>query len=328
MPPIETESSPSRSAHSRFVTDREERWDRLEQLLGSAGSRPERLSGADLRQLAALYRATAADLVAARQRFPGDALVERLERSVTRAQAIVYERAASRANLVDFFADGYWRLLWERRRPLGLAAIILIAPALVVLAWAVNSNEAVAGIVPAEFLWVTETNSTDQGMNAVGLTGFSTYVLTNNIRVALTAFVAGMTAGIGTALLVAYNGAIFGALTGLAIGAGNLRLLGEAVLAHGILEFSCIVVAGAAGLSLGRAMLRPGLKTRAEATAAEAKSAFLIAAGTAPWLVLAGFVEGFASRVGLSLVPTAVIGLTVGAMFWIPFVWRGRQIRA
>lgn len=313
---------------SGFVAERQERWDEYEHLLDQAGKRPERLGGAGIRRLAALYRATTADLVAARQRFGEEAVVERLETLVRRGQGLIYERTARRGNLVDFFADRYWELLWRRRTPLALAALVLVGPALLMMQWALVSPEAVTGLVPTEFLWVAEAETTDQGLGAVGLAGFSTFVLTNNIRVALTAFVAGITWGIGTAVLVGYNGVLFGALTGLAAGAGNLRLLGEATLAHGILELSCIVVSGAAGLSLGRAMLRPGHLTRRESLSVEARDALLIAAGTAPWLVVAGLVEGYVSRVGLSLLPTAIMGVALGSTFWGLVWWRGRASEA
>ena len=310
----------------RFESDRQPRWGELEQLLGEAGRRPESLGGPRIRRLAGLYRAAAADLVAARRRFPDDPIVDRLERLVRHGQGILYERSNRRANLVDFFTDRYWGLLWERRRSIALAGLILLVPAVLMAFWAVAAPDAVSVLVPPEFQWVTEANSTDQGLGVVGLAGFSTFVLTNNIRVALTAFVAGITWGVGTALLVGYNGVLFGALAGLAGVAGNMRLLGEATLAHGILEFSCIVVAGAAGLALGRAMLRPGHRTRVESLVHEARPALAIAAGTAPWLVVAGLVEGYASRIGMSLIPTAIIGVVVGGTFWGLFWWRGRLV--
>lgn len=157
----------------------------------------------------------------------------------------------------------------------------------------------------------------------MGLTGFSTFVLVNNVRVSLMAFALGVTFGLGTALLLAYNGLLLGGVAGLAVEAGNGDLLLAALMAHGVLELTCIVVGGGAGLALGRAMLRPGTRSRKAALAAEAGHAFTIAAATVPWLVVAGLVEGFVSRVGLGPVPTTVIGLVLGGVFWGLFWWRG-----
>jgi hypothetical protein len=40
-------------------------------------------------------------------------------------------------------------------------------------------------------------------------------------------------------------------------------------------------------------------------------------------LILAGLVEGYVSRVGLGPVPTTIIGLALGSLFWGLYLWRG-----
>jgi hypothetical protein len=50
----------------------------------------------------------------------------------------------------------------------------------------------------------------------------------------------------------------------------------------------------------------------------------VIVLGTAPWLVLAGFIEGFVTRSGFGLVPGIVLGLLVGGAYWTLVVVRGR----
>lgn len=311
---------------NRFIDDRQGRWGQLETLIAAAGKRPEKLPVADIRNLASGYRSVAADLAIARRNFPGDPLVARLERMTLAARALVYERESRRQSLAAFLADGYWQLLWERRRALSLAALLLLVPGVAGALWGLADPEAAVALVPDGFLWVTEEQSTDQGLGVVGLAGFSTFVMVNNIRVTLAAFALGITFGLGTAYLVATNGLILGVVTGLALAAGNGEVMLAAIAAHGVLELSCIVIAGAAGLSLGRAMLQPGKKTRRGALTAEAAQAFRIAGGTAPWLVLAGLIEGYVSRTGLGPVPTTIVGLTIGAVFWGLVWWRGRPI--
>jgi uncharacterized membrane protein SpoIIM required for sporulation len=306
-----------------FLDERRPDWQRLQVLLKSAGRRPEKLSPGEVRELAMLYRAAAADLATARRRFPADPVVRELELLVGRGRGLVYERATRRANLIELFADRYWQLLAERSAPMLLAAAVLLTPAVLAGLWASADPESVAGLLPVEFLWVTEADSTDQGLGPVGLAGFSTYVFVNNIRVTLVAFVLGITAGVGTAWMVGYNGFLLGGLAGLAISAGNGGLLAAAVLAHGILELTCIVVGAGAGFSLARAILRPAQASRREALAKEAVPALTIAGATLPWLVIAGIVEGFVSRIGLGPLPTTLIGLILGASFWGLFYWRG-----
>lgn len=300
----------------------EDRWSTLRDLL----QRRRELTPSEVLRLAELYRAAGADLAVARRRFPREQVTTDLEQLLAEARSAVYAGSGRRQGLVGFFVDTFWALIVERRRALGLATLLLVIPGLAGALWAAVDPESLAAVLPPEFLWVTAAESTDQGYGAAGLVGFSTYVFTNNIRVTLTAFALGITYGVGTGWILVQNGVIFGALTGLAIGAGNGRVFVAAVIAHGILELSCIVVAGASGLSLGRAILRPGTLTRREALSREAVVAVQLALGVSVWLILAGFVEGFASRTGLSWLPTTVIGLMLGGVFW-GLVWvRGRRV--
>jgi uncharacterized membrane protein SpoIIM required for sporulation len=139
------------------------------------------------------------------------------------------------------------------------------------------------------------------------------------------AFAAGISFGLGTAYLVAWNGAILGVVGGLATASGNGRTFVELVTAHGVLELSCIVVSAAAGLRLGAALIDPGYMTRTQALVVEGRAAVEIVLGTIPWLVCAGLVEGFITPSGFGLGPVLAVGLTLGACFWGLVLWRGRE---
>jgi uncharacterized membrane protein SpoIIM required for sporulation len=308
---------------TEFIEQRKSSWDELDALIAKAGRRTERLEPAEILSLASLYRSVSADLGYVRSRFPTDPVRDRLERLVVDARARVNQGGGARQGVGAFFKSGYWALIWQRRAPMALAALALVVPALFGALWALGDDTLVEQL-PPEFLWVTQAQSTDQGMNTVELVGFSAFVLNNNIRVTLLAFVLGVTWGLGTGYVVANNGLILGALAGLAVANDNWRVFLAAVMAHGVLELSCIVVGGGAGLSLGRAILRPGPLTRRESMAQEARASVQIALGTSAWLVLAGFIEGFGSRTGIGWIPTTIFGLVVGATFWVLVVVRGR----
>ncbi|MDP8988274.1 MAG: stage II sporulation protein M [Actinomycetota bacterium] len=98
-------------------------------------------------------------------------------------------------------------------------------------------------------------------------------ILTNNIQVTFLAFAGGITAGVLTALILVTNGALIGVLGGIALGGGNGRVFVELVVPHGVLELSCIVVAGSAGLRVGLALIDPGRRRRTDALVAEARAA-------------------------------------------------------
>jgi uncharacterized membrane protein SpoIIM required for sporulation len=90
-----------------------------------------------------------------------------------------------------------------------------------------------------------------------------------------------------------------------------------------VLELSCIVVAGSAGLGMGVALIAPGRRGRAHALRMEARRSVELVLGTAPWLVLAGVIEGFVTPAGLGLGTNLVIGVTVGAAYWALVLFRG-----
>lgn len=309
-----------------FVADRSPSWTELEEMVSRAGRRPERLGADGVRRLGATYRSVVADLALARRRFPGDPVVVRLEHLVDRARHTVYTSGSERGAILDFVTTGYWRRIAERPLPLVVAALLLFGPALLAGFWAWRDPGPAAGLVPAQYRTVTEPRDPgeDLGLAADEQAAMAGQVLTNNIRVAMLAFAGGILAGLGTALVLMQNGVLLGAVTGLAVGAGNGKPFFELVTAHGVLEMSCIVVAGAAGLRIGWAIVEPGYRPRGDALREEARVAIQLVLGTAVWLVVAGLVEGFVTPAGMGLGAVLTVGWALGALFWGLVLWRGR----
>ena len=111
---------------------------------------------------------------------------------------------------------------------------------------------------------------------------------------------------------------------GLAIGAGNGRSFFELVTAHGVLELSCIIVSGAAGLRLGWSIIDPGNRHAWRSAAPRSRAPPIeIMLGTAPWLVVAGLVEGFLTPSGTGLPTVLAVGFSLGAIYWGLVLWRG-----
>jgi uncharacterized membrane protein SpoIIM required for sporulation len=277
-------------------------------------------------RLGSLYRAAAADLALARRSFPSDPGVGRLEQLVGRARSLVYEAPTRRGSLARFFARDYWLLVAERPLALVLAAVLLFAPAALSASWALRDPGAAVGLVPEEFRPVTESDRPWRDLTPGEQADFTTTVFTNNIRVTLAAFAGGVVFGLLTAAILVFNGILLGAVGGLMIGAGNGTGFLELVTAHGVLELTCIVVAGAAGLRLGWAIVDPGTVTRAQSAGREARRTVALALGTAPWLIAAGIVEGNRARLAQAGVPVVIaVGATLGLAFWALVLWRGRR---
>lgn len=310
----------------RFIAEREDDWRELDTLLRARGRGRRRRPAADVLRLGALYRGAAADLALARRRHPGDPVVPRLESLVTRARQAVYAEEPRRGSLRAFFARTYWVRVRERPLALLLAVALLLVPAALTMAWSISDTGAAVGLVPEQLRGAVEPVG-DTGMTAAQAAAFSSAVMTNNIQVTFLAFAAGILFGLGTAFVVAYNGAVLGAVAGGAIANGNGAEFAEFVTAHGVIELSCIAVAAAAGMRMGYALVAPGPRPRARALAEEARAAIAIVLGTVPWVILAGIIEGFVTRAGFGLVPGIVLGVGVGAIYWTLVVVRGRPQR-
>lgn len=312
-----------------FVRERTPTWTELERLVERGGNSPARLGSAGVLRLGSCYRAVAADLAFARRRFPTDPIVGRLERLTQRGRRAVYNTSGSRNTVLAFVTRGYWRRVRERPALLMIAVVCLALPTLLSGYWAWRDPGAASGLAPSAYQSVTQPrpDGQDLGVSVDEQSDLAARIFTNNIQVSFLAFAGGILLGLGTLYLLIQNGIMLGAVAGLAIGAGNGRPFFELVVAHGVLELSCIVVAGAAGLRLASAIVYPGTRPRMDALRTEARAAVEVVLGTAVWLVVAGLVEGFLTPAGKGLAVVLVVGLGLGALFWGLILWRGAPER-
>src|SRR5437588_144902 len=120
-------------------------------------------------------------------------------------------------------------------------------------------------------------------------------IITNNVQVAFLGFAFGITAGVGTLLLLVFNGLFFGAVLGLFANYGLAGWLLTFVAGHGVLELSAIFIAGGAGLLVARALLAPGDLTRRDALVLAGRQAARLVGAAVLLLGLAGTIEGLLS---------------------------------
>lgn len=136
---------------------------------------------------------------------------------------------------------------------------------------------------------------TDGMLNIVPSSVMSVQLLTNNIVVSLFAFVAGFLFGLGTLYIVGLNGLMLGAVFALCAQHGMAGRLFEFIVAHGLVEISCICISGAAGAAVGEALMRPTESSRAASFAAACARSGDVIFAVILLLVGCGFIEGFIS---------------------------------
>lgn len=312
----------------RFIADRRPSWDELDALVAEAKGRPERIGAEKMRRLGALYRGAAADLALARRRFAAEPTVPALEDLVGRAHSVVYGTAARRESALDFLVHGYWRRVRERPVLLAVAAVLLLLPMVIAGLWSWDDPGAAGALLPSssEAVGRPRTEGTNLGLSTGERASFSAGIFTNNIRVTFGAVAGGMTFGLLTAALLIFNGVLIGVVGGVGTAAGNGSALVELIVPHGVLELSCIVVAGAAGLRMGWALVDPGRRPRGQALLTEARAAIELVLGTALWLVVAGLTEGLVTPLGIGVGPALAVGFGLGALYWVLVCWLGRPV--
>lgn len=311
----------------QFVRDRSQSWGELEQLVEHTRNAPAKLGPDGVRRLGTTYRAVAADLAQARRRFPGDPVVLRLEQLARRGRQAVYNTPSQRGSFLAFVTRGYWRRIAERPVLLLVAAACLFVPMALGGYWAWRDPGPASGLAPGTYQAVTQPREAgaDLGLSVDEQSALASEIFTNNIRVTFLAFAGGILFGLGTVYVLIFNGIQIGVISGLAVGSGNGLPFFELILAHGVLELSCIVVAGAAGLRIGAALIDPGTRPRMAALRTETRAAVEMVLGTMFWLVVAGLVEGFVTPAGLGIDLVCVIGFGLGALYWGLVVLLGRK---
>lgn len=287
----------------RFRQEREAGWKELETLLKQIESRGIRnLSTEQITRLPNLYRSTLSSLSTARATSLDQNVVAYLESLSARAYYILYGTQVSLGKRLAGFFRRDWPEAAKSLRMETVVSFLVMALGVVVGYVLVSANpdwyfsfipEGLAGDrTPAsstEDLRSTLYDSSDTDNLAI----FATFLFSHNSRVSILAFALGFAFCIPTAILMLYNGCILGAFLALFVERGLGFELGGWLIIHGATEIFAIVLAGAAGMHIGRAMAFPGRKSRLAAASEAGQRAGTLMAGVIIMLFCAGILEGF-----------------------------------
>ena len=304
----------------RFINQRKNAWQRLEDLLKLLdGSSLGRLGREEVRELGRIYRRTASDLAIARAESRDPRLVNYLNSLVIRAHGRIYRADAQGGKRIRLFftreLPRTFRRTWRYTFLSFSVFMIFSMIGFVGTRYDPEFSELV-GVAPAfrEMYIETQTHWWER-LNESNQTGAS-FIMANNILVTIYTFAFGATFGIGTIIYLAINGANIASVVALTYRAGFGNDLVTFMVGHGVVELSCIFIAGGAGLLIGSAMLMPGDLTRADALKTRGMEAVRLMIGVAILLVVAGTIEGFISPAPIDpRIKFSVGGITGFAMY-------------
>jgi len=172
------------------------------------------------------------------------------------------------------------------------------------------------------------TEGTWRETGPVSLPGgmFFAGLVTNNVSVTFLAFAGGLLLGLGTASILILNGTLLGAVAMLSFETGAEDFFLHCVVAHGFLELSVIVLAGAAGMSIGDSLVDPGPYLRRDSLRLRSRDAIRLVLGGIPFLAIAALVEAFVSpSMAIPLWFKMLLGISLAVMFFTYPIVAGRK---
>lgn len=318
----------------RFRQQREGDWKRLEEIVTRLEkSRFRKVSDEDVLALPVLYRTVASSLSVARETSLDAATLAYLEGLVQRAWFQVYGPRVTLWGWLGRFFGGGWsaavRAIWPE-----LLAALAVMVAGVVVGWLLVASDPdwYYSVVPGGFLdervpgasreVLHDTLFGNQGQD--GKSVFAASLFSNNAGVAILCFALGFAFGVPPLLLLIQNLCGLGAMLWLYHGQGlTLDFVGWLSI-HGTTELFAVLLAGGAGLHVGRSMAFPGTRSVMTAAAEAGQRGAVVMLGVVLMMVVAGMLEGFARQ----LIDTTPERLIVGGSmlaFWLAYFFAFRR---
>lgn len=309
-----------------FTRRHERGWQTLETLLAATTGSAER------QQLPRLYRQVCQHLALARERHYPPALVEQLNRLVVSAHHQLYaSREPLTGRVTAFLLRDFPALVRHHAGIFWLSALVFFGSL---------AATGIAVVLEPSLIFSIMDSAQVQGMEQMydpsrRVVGFERddasdflmfgYYIRNNIGIGFQTFAGGMLAGVGSLVILLFNGVFIGAVAGHLTRIGYGETFWSFVCGHGSFELIAIVLCGMAGLMLGRALVAPGRRTRRDALRQEARVAVQILYGATFFLLLAAAIEAFWSS---STAIPATVKYAVAAALWtgiaLYFLFTGR----
>ena len=283
------------------------------------------LSGGETDELVALYRTCARHLSRVRSAAPDPQIIAELSSRVATARGRLTGTREVRTHTVRRFVlqavpAALYRIRWWT---CGIM-VAEIALALVMGVWTLHSPEAMASLGSPEELDQYAHEAFESYYSTYSAPDFAAQVWTNNARIAAICVAGGVT-GILPLYLLYSNAMALGQAGAIMTDHDMLGVFLSLISPHGLLELTCIFIAGAAGLKLFWTLLVPGPRSRSTALAAEGRALITVAVGLTAALALAGFIEAFVTPAPIAWPVKITIGTGALALLWAYTLVLGRS---
>ncbi len=280
---------------SEFIAQNVGDWEKLEKLL--------RKSHRNADKLQQLFVKVSGDLSYASTFYPNRSVRLYLNKLTQQVFDSIEKESTQSFRLegvLSFFRYTVPLEMYRSRKAFLLSVLIFVAAMIIGAVSTAHSEDFAVMILGDQYMSMTVDNINDGDPMAVykdsDQVDMFMHITTNNIRVSFLAFVGGIFAGLGTLILLLYNGIMLGTFQYFFYQKGLLATSFFTIWIHGTIEIAAIIIAGAAGFVLGSGLLFPGTYKRGVSLQASAKRSVRIIVGIVPLFVIAGFLESFVTR--------------------------------
>lgn len=299
-----------------FIQQNKEKWLAFEEEFEEKEKDPEKLSN--------LFIQLTDDLSYSRTYYPNRSVRIYLNNLAQKVFYSIYKNKMRRKDkLISFWKEDLPKLMYESRYSLYLSFFVFMLAMGIGILSSIHDHDFARKILGADYVSMTEENiqSNDpmkvyKTMNEVDM--FFGITL-NNLRVAFFTFLLGLVFGAGTLFFILFNGVMVGVFQYFFIERDLFRESFLAIWVHGALEIPAIVIAGAAGLTLGKGWLFPGTYSRIQSFQKSALRGLQIFVGIVPVIILAGFNESFLTR--YTETPDIIRAFIIGVEFLFMFYY-------
>jgi len=276
-----------------FIQQNKDKWKKLESVLEQEQKDPKELNE--------LFVQVTDDLSYSRTFYPNRSVRVYLNGLAQKIFYSIYKNRRNRkARLINFWKEELPLIVYNSRVAFRLSFGVFVIALLIGVISSIYDADFPKAILGEEYVSMTIANVDSGDPMAVyksdGMFGMALGITINNIWVAFRTFILGVFFMVGSIFILVYNGIMVGAFQYMFYDFGLLQESALTIWMHGALEISSIVIAGAAGITMGRGLVFPGTLPRTKAFQLSARRGLKIMIGITPIFILAGFIEGFITR--------------------------------
>ncbi|MBS1655226.1 MAG: stage II sporulation protein M, partial [Bacteroidetes bacterium] len=273
-----------------FIKKNKDRWEKVQQM--PAG---------DADEMAKEFTQLVDDLAYAKTFYPTSKVTKFVNGQAAKIYLGIYQNRKEESNRIVTFWK-YSLPLTTRKHHWSIFFAFIVFATFFSLGFfsSVHDGTFVRQVLGDDYVRMTEKNIDEGNPFGVYRNGNSFLmwmgIMINNIIVSLQYFVKGLLFGIFTIKSLIEEGMRLGAFEQLffAKGMGLQSVL--TIFIHGTLEITAIIIAGGAGIVLGKSYLFPGTVKRLDSLKNGAKDGVKIVIGLMPVFMVAAFFEGFVTR--------------------------------